>query len=428
MNLVTPILRKSCRKRNMALGSEIVDFLGALVFSVGGVRRLVGVLGAALLFGALGCSAEAALVYTPGHTDDGGSYLVVSGEFEASDDVSKFLAAVQADGTKVIFFNSPGGNVAKAMEIGRLIRSLRLATIQIRSVECASACSLAFMGGQPRFADPGSIGVHKTSFADTTGMNVADAVSAIQQVTSEVIAYMMEMGIDPGLLQLALNYDSNDMRYLSSSEMARYRLATDGTTPTQEASVMPAIPYAPPASTPTALPQPTVASLPPPTTQYPELSIPAAHSGRIQHYKGIAPLKAAPTMSSPTEENFANGSSVAILQDTGKWYQVRVGNRVGYMFHAWVWVDQFGASTFGKQFIQVKSFDNLAATEQYVRSSPLHLVAYLATNGWFAITLDRTFDPGDAKQITERLRGSGSIPDDAIATFGNAFVRRVCCG
>ncbi|MGO8557610.1 hypothetical protein ACC724_38290, partial [Rhizobium ruizarguesonis] len=41
----------------------------------------------------------------------------------------------------VVGFDSPGGNVIKAIELCRLILSLGLYTLQVRQSECASACS-----------------------------------------------------------------------------------------------------------------------------------------------------------------------------------------------------------------------------------------------------------------------------------------------
>lgn len=378
-------------------------------------------------------TALAALSYTAQVTDNGLRYLVVNGEFETTDDLSKFVASVQISNTQAVTFNSPGGSVVKAMELGRLIRSLRLDTIQIRNMECASACSLAFMGGISRFAQPGSIGVHKSSFSEDPTLNVADAVSAIQQMTANVIAYMTEMGVDPALLQLALTYNSDDIRYLSGSEMEKYHLTTMGTQPSadqdpQRAS-MPPPNISPPVLPPSAPQYPGAqASLPPPTVEPPPtFAIPTAKSGRVQNYNGQAPLKAGPSSASRTVVTFMNGSPLTILDDTGKWFHVKIGNRVGYMFHSWVWVAEYGAGPYGTQFVQVKSFDNYAQTEQYVRGSPLPLTAFLASNGWFAITLDRTFDPDGAEALVTKLKASGSIPDDAIATWGNAFVRRVCC-
>ena len=157
---------------------------------------------------------------------DGQHFLILSGEFKASDDLREIEAALRAGTGAIVSFNSPGGNVYAAMEVGRLIRRLNLSTVQPRFQECASACSLAFLGGVLRYPEPGAIGVHKSSFTPDIPMTTEEAVSAVQQGTADVIAYIVEMGADPGLLALAFSYDSSDMRYLSGSEMAQFRVTT----------------------------------------------------------------------------------------------------------------------------------------------------------------------------------------------------------
>ncbi|MHA6687849.1 hypothetical protein [Mesorhizobium sp. A556] len=69
---------------------------------------------------------------------------------------------------------------------------------------------MAFIGGVIRYADPGAIGVHKSSFSGDLAISTEDAVSVVQQMTAEIITYMVEMGVDPALLQLALQYNSDD--------------------------------------------------------------------------------------------------------------------------------------------------------------------------------------------------------------------------
>ncbi|RWE17628.1 MAG: hypothetical protein EOS76_18390, partial [Mesorhizobium sp.] len=63
---------------------------------------------------------------------------------------------------------------------------------------------------------------------------------------------MIEMGVDPALLQLSLQYDSNDIRYLSMSEMVKYKVVTftPEASPSQVASqVPPSMPTPQPQST-----------------------------------------------------------------------------------------------------------------------------------------------------------------------------------
>ena len=176
-------------------------------------------------------------------SDDGQNVIILSGEFKASDDLREIEAALRAGTGAIVSFNSPGGNVYAAMEVGRLIRRLNLSTGQLRYQECASACSLAFLGGVQRYAEPGAIGVHKSSFTPDIPMTTEEAVSAVQQGTADVIAYISEMGADPGLLALAFSYDSSDIRYLSGSEMARFRVTTEP--PPEDAASNPPAPQAP---------------------------------------------------------------------------------------------------------------------------------------------------------------------------------------
>lgn len=390
----------------------------------------VAAIGALLLAFSVTSSA-ANLRYDPQQTDKGGRYLVVIGEFDSSDDIASFYKAIHENSASVVFFQSRGGNVVKAMELGRAIRALNVTTMQIRGMECASACSLAFMGGKERYAEPGSIGVHKSSFADTTGLSVEDAVSVVQQLTANVIAYMTEMGVDPGILQLALQYDSSDIRYLSGSEMEKFKVAlsmSDKGPASASASAYgnetPSQSPAPPSDSSVASLDPSPATIP---YSPPNLSIPIAWSGRVQHPKGTVQLKVGPESGTRTVAVIPNGTPVMVVGDTEKWFKVNAAGRVGFMHHSWVWIDQYDAAPYGKRFVQVKSFDNLPETRQYIASSPLPLAAYLATNGWFAITLDHTFEGDAAASLLTQLKSSGSVPDDSVMTYGNAFVRKVCC-
>lgn len=170
--------------------------------------------------------ASAKLEYSAFNATDGTRYLVVSGEFEANEPLDQFVAASTQNKAEVVTFDSAGGNVASAMKLGRTIRALGLNTIQIRQLNCSSACSLAFLGGVQRIAEPGSIGVHRSSFGPEFAIGRDEAVARVQEGTADIIAYLNEMGVDPNLLSFALRYDQTDIRYLSGSEMRDLRVTT----------------------------------------------------------------------------------------------------------------------------------------------------------------------------------------------------------
>lgn len=366
--------------------------------------------------------ASAGLTYSTEQTDGGIAYIVVSGDFSYDDNLAEFTSIVRSYNISGVTFHSPGGNIIKAMEMGRLIRSLDLATVQPRAIECASSCTLAFMGGVMRFAEPGSLGVHKSSFSEGAAIDAQVAVSAIQQMTADIMTYMMEMGVDPALLQLALQYESDDIRYLSKSEMERYRIVTGQDTNQQ--STQPPVAYAQPprfeqprVAAPVALPQPSL-----------DLTVPEARSGRVRHPKGSAPVKMMADGDSANIVNLTNGAAVQIIGNSARWYRVRSGGHTGYMHDTWVHVDQYQSGAFEQRHIQIRSFDNYADAEAFVRSSSLPLAIYLATNSWFAITLKDTYYQDAAKNLAKMMKDAGSIPDDSYVSYGNTYVRKLCCG
>lgn len=383
-----------------------------------------------VLLGAVGliavCQPSWALTVSVEDLDPTTSYILVSGVFEPSDNLATFVQAAQRLSGKgsTVVFNSPGGNPSKAIELGRLIRSLGLSTLQPRSLECVSACALAFMGGVSRVAETGSIGVHKSSFSDVSGISVDDAVSYIQHQTAETIAYLTEMGIDPGLLQLSLRYERDDMRYLSKSEMAQYRvITTELSAPQTSMSVEPQAPSAPnpPPTAGAALPDNRLAA------DDNRFTIPQATSGALRVPKGKEFLRAAEDQSAAKLVALSNGEPVEIVGVGERWYRVKVKGRTGYLHHNWVRVDQFFQRPFGDRFIQVKSFDNFEEAQSYVKSSQLPLVAFLATNKWYAIALEDTLPVEQATKLLKGLKERALVPDDAFVTVGNTYVNEVCC-
>lgn len=360
--------------------------------------------------------ALGALAYRVQHTETGIKFVVVEGAFALSDELMQFRDLVFRERPSFVGFDSPGGNVAKAVELGRLIRSFGLATFQVRKAECASACSLAFLGGTARFAEPGSIGVHKSSFSDTRGMPVDDAVSAVQQTTAEIIGYMSEMGVDPGLLQLSLSYDSNDIRYLSGSEMTKFKVTTQAAQSTRIAETKPDITPAP--VTPGPGPEARAAL---------SLSVPVARNGFVRHPKGTAPVKALGSADAKTVGQIANGTKVEILDIRGDWYRVAGADVSGYLHYSWVRVAQFEEDGEDGRYVQVKSFGSLNEAADFAQKSSVPLAVHLAANGWFAVTLKDVYAEQEAKNVSAALKAQGVIAKDSMVTLGNTYVRRVCC-
>ncbi|MFN7883617.1 MAG: hypothetical protein ACK5PF_11475, partial [bacterium] len=140
----------------------------------------------------------------------------------------------------VLVFDSPGGSVFGATELGTVIRQNRLDTQQSRSyshqvefnvinivedAKCASSCVLAFVGGINRVIDPdANFGIHQFSGAS------GDIGDGATQVTVVALAsYLEEMGISRELLDAASLVPPNRIYWLTPQQTKRLRV--DNSTP-----------------------------------------------------------------------------------------------------------------------------------------------------------------------------------------------------
>lgn len=126
-----------------------------------------------------------------------------------------------------IVFNSPGGDIRAAIELGRMLRSSRAFTTV--GGECLSACAFAFMGGERRSlyapemgATDGKIGVHRF---DAVGGN--PSVASAQIVAGVITGYLTDMGVDPRLVTFAAATPSDNMHILTNEEATRFKVITD---------------------------------------------------------------------------------------------------------------------------------------------------------------------------------------------------------
>jgi hypothetical protein len=93
----------------------------------------------------------------------------------------------RGDYIKTVALNSPGGSVADALTMGRLIRERKFATEVEAGKYCASSCPLVFAGGVERRAgDKATIGVHQ----------VAAISSAVNGPPRDEMSVAQNMGVN----------------------------------------------------------------------------------------------------------------------------------------------------------------------------------------------------------------------------------------
>lgn len=137
-----------------------------------------------------------------------------------------------APGTTIVF-DSPGGSLFDAMEVGEIIRERRFHTSVFgRSADhsggiCASACSYAFLGGTRRtVGETARFGLHQFSGTPPRG----DAVSQAQTVVSIVSTYVRLMGASQEIVEVASRIPPNEIEWLSVSDMRRMGVITSAGT------------------------------------------------------------------------------------------------------------------------------------------------------------------------------------------------------
>jgi hypothetical protein len=143
----------------------------------------------------------------------GGTELEYAGgiTFGATDDVRVLLDADPE--IRVIHLNSPGGRVGEARKLRNLIRERNLVTYT--ASECASACTIAFMGGVERFVAPeAKLGFHRADFPGLTRKELA-------RLNAEEWQRLVAEGVAVWFATHAYSTPSDSMWWPTSDELER---------------------------------------------------------------------------------------------------------------------------------------------------------------------------------------------------------------
>lgn len=166
---------------------------------------------------------------------------------ETPDLLRDFIATHMQFISPQIVFHSPGGELGPALELGRIIRENEIRTAVGLSYNpddpdaeygdgtvivegtCESSCAWAFMGGIGRTVwneddwvteRIGRIGIHQ--FYSQGQFQREPAI--VQSAMGELLFYLIEMGIDPGILALMSTVLPDEMHYLTREELSEYNV------------------------------------------------------------------------------------------------------------------------------------------------------------------------------------------------------------
>jgi len=118
-------------------------------------------------------------------------------------------------------------------EIGETYRQAGSKFEQLRAGVCASACAYSFLGGTDRSLLDGSmIGFHQFHWEQSPELGISPAISEAsgisqaQQVMGNLAAYLVEMGIDARLLQVASTASPDQIVTLSEDQLVQLHVVT----------------------------------------------------------------------------------------------------------------------------------------------------------------------------------------------------------
>ncbi len=142
-----------------------------------------------------------------------------------------------------IYLASPGGSLAEAMKIGRLVRALRLGTqvpvegstdllqsfvaaLKLKDAKanymCASACFFVSVAGIEREPTVGKVilGIHRPymSDSDLKTLSASQAITSAAQVRTIVETYLKEMSVPAKYADLMFSIPKDQVRWLDKAD------------------------------------------------------------------------------------------------------------------------------------------------------------------------------------------------------------------
>jgi len=130
---------------------------------------------------------------------------------------------------RTIVLNSPGGSVADALAMGRLIRARKFATEVEAGKYCASSCPLMFAGGVERRAgERATIGVHQIAAVAPVASVVRPGgeMSLAQNISARCQRHLADMGIDLKVWVHAMETPHDQLFTFKPEELKALNLVT----------------------------------------------------------------------------------------------------------------------------------------------------------------------------------------------------------
>lgn len=159
---------------------------------------------------------------------DFGEVMLLNGTIKQGD-ADRFAAHLDATGAPdFIALNSPGGVVEEALAVGRLVREREVDTVVLAGLFCISACPYILAGGVERtVSHDGAVGLHQHYYDANSLLPAFLAVRDVQYGQGRTMEYLIEMGIEPGVMLHSLQTPPRRIYVLNKEELENSKMATN---------------------------------------------------------------------------------------------------------------------------------------------------------------------------------------------------------
>jgi hypothetical protein len=182
------------------------------------VRYIVSVI--ALIFA--GCPSHlsfAAEVKVIPPSDTGTALVLIAGPIVPGD-AKQFEDATEGVNKAIVIFSSPGGILVEGLSIGANIREKGYITAVAENTLCASACALAWLGGDRRaMANSSKIGFHAAYVKTGQYKRESGVDNAI------VGAYLNQLGLSLDAIRYITTPGPDEIQWLSIRDAIRYGIS-----------------------------------------------------------------------------------------------------------------------------------------------------------------------------------------------------------
>jgi hypothetical protein len=138
--------------------------------------------------------------------------ILIKGEIIRGDEKSFKDIALKTE-SAIVVFNSPGGLLRPALEIGKIIRIKGFSTAVLGS-DCTSACAIAWLAGQPRMLSKKSgVGFHAIYIEDEGGKKIPTGVG-----NALVGSYLSNLGLNDSVVAFVSEASPDEIKWLTKED------------------------------------------------------------------------------------------------------------------------------------------------------------------------------------------------------------------